>query len=112
MATTPLPALPVPPSNAPWIAMAIGALIVGGLGIGWMVSGGSRAPVETTVAAPPSSAPPTSIAEARPPASTAPAPTEVRVHISVLPADATIPINDVEFPNPMDAPQPRQFTPV
>jgi hypothetical protein len=39
-------------------------------------------------------------------------PAEVRIRIRAEPADATIHIGDVEFPNPMDAPQPRSLTPV
>jgi hypothetical protein len=39
------------------------------------------------------------------------APAEVRVRIQVMPIDARITINDVEFPNPMDALQTRSLTP-
>jgi serine/threonine-protein kinase len=104
--------VPPPParSNAPLIALGVGVLVLGGLGLGWLVAGSGPPPV--SVALPPSSVapPPTTVAEAPPPSSVAP--TEVRVRISVLPTDATIRIGEVAFPNPMDALQPRQLTPV
>jgi serine/threonine-protein kinase len=104
-------------SGPPWAAIAVGLLAVIAIGVGYMVLGGGGAtPPPSTIAAPPSVvAPPTSLAAVpTPPPTTvvAAVPTEVRVRISVVPQDATIRIDDVEFPNPMDAMQPRQLTPV
>jgi hypothetical protein len=46
-----------------------------------------------------------------PPPTTPAPPTEVRIRIRVEPSDARILIGGIEFPNPMDAPQPRSLTP-
>ncbi len=80
-------------------------------------NGGATTPPPTTTATPPPTTgaqpPPTTSARVEPPPTTStPAPpTEVRIRIRVEPADARILIAGVEFPNPMDAPQPRSLTP-
>ena len=104
-----------PRSNGPWIGIAVGALALVAITVGWVVSGGG-APAATVVAPPTSvAAPPTSVAVVPDPPPTtvaAVAAAEVRVRISVVPTDATITIDGVEFPNPMDAMQLRQLRPV
>ncbi len=101
------------------------ALIVGGvavvavLGIGIAAASGafsatppattSTPPPTTTATPPPTTPPPTSVGT--PPPTTPAPPTEVRIRIRVEPSDARILIGGIEFPNPMDAPQPRSLTP-
>jgi serine/threonine protein kinase len=79
--------------------------------------GGAATPPPTTTATPPATGvqppdpPPTTSATPPPTTSTPAPPAEVRIRIRVEPADARILIGGVEFPNPMDAPQPRSLTP-
>ncbi|MBN8609902.1 MAG: serine/threonine protein kinase [Deltaproteobacteria bacterium] len=79
--------------------------------------GGAATPPPTTTATPPTTGvqppdpPPTTSATPPPTTSTPAPPAEVRIRIRVEPADARILIGGVEFPNPMDAPQPRSLTP-
>jgi len=97
---------------------AIAVLAVAGIGIA-AASGAFSSPPTTTT--PPREStgtttaepPPTTTRVEPPPTTTTPppAPTEVRIRIRVDPADARILIAGVEFPNPMDAPQPRSLTP-
>jgi len=115
----PAEAAPAPPTanNGPMMAIGAAVVVLLAIAIGWFASGGGSAPATTTVIAPTTVvAPPTTVAaqDPTPPPTTivAAPPAEVRVRISVVPTDATITINDVEFPNPMDAMQPRQLTPV
>jgi serine/threonine-protein kinase len=111
-------AAPAPRAGPPWAAIAVGVLVVVAIGVGWVVSGTSAPPSTVQTAPPPTSAaPPTTVVatpEPPPPPTTVVAapPAEVRVRISVVPQDATITIDGVEFPNPMDAMQARQLTPV
>jgi serine/threonine protein kinase len=105
-------------SNAPMIAIGAIALVLVVGGIGWAAGGGLGAtPTPTPALATPPPTPdpvptPPPVADPTPPpvAPTAP-PTEVRVRIQVMPIDARITIDDVEFPNPMDALQTRRLTP-
>ncbi len=111
-------ASPAPRANGAWIGVAVGALALVAVGLGWVVSGGGAPAATSVVTAPPTSAtPPTTVLAAPdpvpPPTTVVAAPAaEVRVRISVVPTDATITIDEVEFPNPMDAMQLRQLTPV
>jgi serine/threonine-protein kinase len=105
-----------------------GVALVAVVGIGIVASSGafggssSATPPPTTGAGPatppetdpprtPTQAPPETVRMDPPQPVQAP-PAEVRIRIRAEPADATIHIGDVEFPNPMDAPQPRSLTPV
>jgi serine/threonine protein kinase len=104
-------------SNTPMIAIGaiVLVLIVGG--IGWAAGGGLGGSGSTESPAPIAAAPPVPVADppaiphADPPPVAPAAPTEVRVRIQVMPIDARITIDDVEFPNPMDALQTRRLTP-
>ncbi len=111
-AVAPIPAK----NNTTLVIVAVAALVVIAIGVGWAIAGGGSAPASTTVSAPPTSValPPPTTTVAAPPTTlvAVPTPTEVRVRISVMPIDSRITIEDVEFPNPMDAMQPRQLTPV
>ncbi len=107
-----------PRASGPLIGIGAAVVVLLAVGLGWAISGGGGPPAASTVGPPPTSAaaPPSSVVAAPdpvpPPPTTVAAPAEVRVRISVVPTDATITIDGVEFPNPMDAMQPRQLTPV
>jgi serine/threonine-protein kinase len=113
--------------NVTTLAVA-GAALVAVVGIGIAAASGAfggsngsttppstgSAPVTPREADPPrepTKAPPETV-RVEPPQPVQAPPTEVRIRIRVDPADATIHIGDVEFPNPMDAPQPRSLTPI
>jgi serine/threonine-protein kinase len=110
--------LPAARSNGPVIGIAAAVVLVAAIGLGWVIAGSGTTPAASTVTPPPSSVvapPPTTVAaDPIPPPTTtvAAVPAEVRVRISVVPNDATITIDGVEFPNPMDAMQPRRLTPI
>ena len=105
------------------IAMIVGGIaVVAVLGVGIAAASGAfsgtppattSTPPPTTATPPPTAPPPTTSTVGTPPPTTStPAPpTEVRIRIRAEPADARILIGGVEFPNPMDAPQPRSLTP-
>jgi hypothetical protein len=99
-----------------------GIAIAGVIGIGIAAASGvfsatpppttSTPPPATTATPPPATTPPPTTIGTPPPTTSAPAPpAEVRIRIRAEPADARILIGGIEFPNPMDAPQPRSLTP-
>jgi hypothetical protein len=114
----------VSPQDAAPAARGRGPLLAaGGIGLVAVIglaavlgSQGGTAPVAPAASPPPApvAAPPPAPIVAPPPApAPAPAiPAEVRVRIRATPADATIHIGELEFPNPMDAPRPRSLDPV
>ncbi len=107
-----------PPSNTPMIAAGGLALLLVVAGVGWAAGGGlTAAPQPDALVTAPVAPTPVPVVDAppvlaaEPPPVAVAAPTEVRVRIQVMPIDARITINDVEFPNPMDALQTRSLTP-
>ncbi|MBX7194526.1 MAG: serine/threonine protein kinase [Sandaracinaceae bacterium] len=96
-------------------ALAVVAVVGVGVVAGGALGGGTTTPPPTTAVTPPPTAPPPPTTSTRvepPPTTSTPAPpAEVRIRIRAEPADARILIGGIEFPNPMDAPQPRSLTP-
>jgi serine/threonine-protein kinase len=110
-------------SNTTTVAVAIMAIVaVAGIGIAAASGAFSTSPPAPppTAATPPGTsteAPdppprdPDPVRVETPPQVVQAPPAEVRIRIRADPADARILIAGVEFPNPMDAPQPRSLTP-
>ncbi len=112
-------------SNTTTLAVA-GVAVALALGIGIAAASGAfgtaTTPPATTTVSEQGTAPPpreptkgaesTRVEPPQPPPQPVQAPpAEVRIRIRADPSEARISINGVEFPNPMDAPQPRSLTP-
>ncbi len=100
----------VPGQPLPWRVLAAGAALAALGGVAFLVAAPRGAPSGLPETGP-SSTPPSPVREAGAPASPEETPREVRLVVRATPADARISLDGVEYPNPVDAWQPRSLAP-